>query len=152
MSVTKAIQFQHLISQLTHQERIGFLSKLLDSHTDIILASLFQHLVKPNQINEVNAFNKELSSIIQSKEKPQKLLCTKLDLLPRAIIGSVASFLDLSEYQQFNRSNRSIYLGCNTPNTLQELDLTALEDYSFINLSSFTSIKTFCIDPSKTMK
>eukprot|EP01083_Nonionella_stella_P173004 595405_1 len=155
MSVTKAIQFQHLISQLTHQERIGFLSKLLDSHTDIILASLFQHLVKPNQINEANAFNQELSSIIQSrkeKEKAEKAEKPKLEQLPRAIIGYVASFLDQSEYPQFNRSNRFIYLGCNTPNTLQELDLTALKDFSFINLSSFTSIKTLRIDPSKTIK
>eukprot|EP01083_Nonionella_stella_P287733 979515_1 len=119
MSLTKAIQFRHLSSQLSHEERIQFLSQLVDSHADIIFTSLFRHLCKPNQINQVNEFNNRLSDVIQSRKEKPKPLCTrniKIDQIPRAIIGYVASFLKQRSYIRLSMSNRSIYLGCNSPN------------------------------------
>eukprot|EP01083_Nonionella_stella_P166687 558027_1 len=153
MALNKAIQFRHLITQLTHQERIQFLSKLVGSHLDIILTSLFRYLLKSNQLDEVNEFNKELSDIIQSRKDKPAPLCTrniKLDEFPRAIIGYSASFLDQLDYINFSLSNRSTYLGCNSPNTLQELNLKDILDYSAINLTSFPSIRCLHIDPFKT--
>eukprot|EP01083_Nonionella_stella_P143447 445950_1 len=155
MSLNKAIQFQHLISQLTDQERVYFLSKLIGSHLDLLLTSLFHHLSKPNQINEANEFNASLSDIIQSrKEKPLPICARsiKLDQFPKAIIGYMASFLGQRHYNRFSLCNRAIYLGCNSPNTLQRLYLLKPEHYSSINLASFPSIKVFSIDPSKAIE
>eukprot|EP01083_Nonionella_stella_P285395 971394_1 len=157
MSLTKAIKFQHLISQLTHEECVGFLSKLVDSHMNIIVRSLFHHFVKANQnqINQLNSFNESLSNIIQSrKEKPKTISPRnmKLSQLPRAIIGHTASFLDQWDYLDFSMSNRCIYLGCNSPNLLYELNVEQITDYSSINLQSFTSVKTLHIDPSKAIE
>eukprot|EP01083_Nonionella_stella_P270553 916315_1 len=159
MSLTKAIRFRHLITELTNEERAGFLSKLVDSHTDLILASLFEYLTKQNQINAVNDVNKSLSDIIQSrKAKPgakaakPKTICTRniqLHQFPRVIIGYIASFLNQWDYRDFSHCNRSTYLGCNSPNTLQKLDLIELGDDSFINLASFPSVKSLAIDPSR---
>eukprot|EP01083_Nonionella_stella_P174462 604822_1 len=155
MSLNKAIEFQHLISQLTEQERLGFLSKLIGSHSDVLLTSLFHHLSKPNQTNEVNEFNASLSDIIQSRKEKPLAICArsiKLDQFPKAIIGYMASFLKQRTYNRFSLCNRSIYLGCNSPNTLQQLDLHRLEHYSSINLASFPSIKGLDIDTSKAIE
>eukprot|EP01083_Nonionella_stella_P143776 447533_1 len=130
MSLSKPIQFRHLIAQLTHQELIQFLSNLLNTHTDIILTSLFQHLAQSQQIHQANAFNASLTDIIQSrKEKPKPIPTTIVTLsqFPRAIIGHLASFLNQWDYTHFGMSNRFIYLGCNSPNMLQVLDLSPLD-------------------------
>eukprot|EP01083_Nonionella_stella_P092155 257881_1 len=154
MSLTKAIQFRHLITQLTNVERTGFLSKLLDSHVDMIISSLFRHFVKANQIDELNAFNASLFDIIQSRKEKPKAISTRnvrLYQLPRAIIGHTASFLQQKDYIHFSMSNRFIYLGCNSPNLLQKLNLYSITDYSSISLSSFPSVNFLYIEPLKAI-
>eukprot|EP01083_Nonionella_stella_P125253 378803_1 len=151
MSLTKAIRFRHLAKQLTHEELVGFLSDIIDSRIEFIMSSLFQHLSKPNQVKEVTEFNQSLSDIIQSRKEKPKTICMRnihLDQFPRAIIGYTASFLRLRDYHRFSLCNRSIHLGCNSPNTLQTLKIHKIKDYSTINLSSFPSIKRLSIDPS----
>eukprot|EP01083_Nonionella_stella_P059641 156029_1 len=155
MSLIKAIHFRHLSSQLTDQERLQFLSQLVHSHTDIIFTSLFHHLSKPNQINEVTDINNRLSDIIESRKDKPKPLCTKLIQLhqfPEAIIGYVASFLQQKIYIHFSMTNRFIYLACNSPNGLQQLILSCFRDYSCIKLSSFPSVKTLRIWPFKAIE
>eukprot|EP01083_Nonionella_stella_P202662 740209_1 len=153
MSLTKRIQFRFLIAQLSNGERVAFLSKLIDSHTHVILASLFDYLTEPDRIHELNDFNQSLSGIIQSRKEKPKTICTaniQLHQFPRAIIGYVASFLNQWDYFDFSLCNRSTYLGCNSPNLLQKLDLTDIDDSdSFINLALFPSVKSLTIDPSR---
>eukprot|EP01083_Nonionella_stella_P259055 884811_1 len=154
-SLTKAIHFRKLVTQLTHQERIQFVSKLVDSHLDMILKCLFQHFSKPSQIDQVADFNQSLLNIIQSRTEKPKQLCTnniQLHQLPRSIIGYTASFLDQSNFITFSLSARSIYLGCNLPNTLQTLRIVHNTNYSCINLASFPSLKCLRIDPMKAVQ
>eukprot|EP01083_Nonionella_stella_P046673 124959_1 len=155
MSLVKAIHFRKLVTQLTHQERIQFVSKLVDSHLDMILKCLFQHFSKPSQIDQVADFNQSLLNIIQSRTEKPKQLCTnniQLHQLPRSIIGYTASFLSQSNFITFSLSARSIYLGCNLPNTLQTLRIAQHTNYSCINLASFPSLKCLCIDPMKAVQ
>eukprot|EP01083_Nonionella_stella_P209324 758901_1 len=152
MSLTKAVHFRELITQLTNEERVGFLSQLIDSHVNMILTCLFQHLSKPNQMAQVDDFNQSILDIIQARKDKPKQLCSRdiqFDQFPRAIIGYTASFLDQSDYVKLSVSNRSIYLGCNLPNTLHEIDLTRLKtkNYSSVTVVQFQSIKSLCIDP-----
>eukprot|EP01083_Nonionella_stella_P079375 217736_1 len=96
MSLTKAIHFRKLITQLTHKECIQFISTLPESHINRILTGLFEYLSQPNQIDLVTDFNQSLLSMIQSRTEKPKPLCTnniKLHQLPRNIIGYTASFL-----------------------------------------------------------
>eukprot|EP01083_Nonionella_stella_P184593 670786_1 len=156
MSRTKAIEFLHLISQLTHDERVGFVSSLAIAQTrmDLVFTSLFTHIAKTNQINEANHLNESLSDIINSrKDKPKAILTNNIRLhqLPRALIGYTASFLPQMDYVKFAMSNRSIYLGCNSPNLLHDLDLSG-KDYSSINLEAFPSIKSLHIEPSTVIE
>eukprot|EP01083_Nonionella_stella_P209323 758900_1 len=168
MSLTKAVHFRELITQLTNEERVGFLSQLIDSHVNMILTCLFQHLSKPNQMAQVDDFNQSILDIIQARKDKPKPWCTrdiKFDRFPRAIIGYTASFLHQSDYVKFSVSNRSIYLGCNLPNTLHELDLTQYiarfkidltrlktKNYSSVTVVQFQSIKSLCIDPYQAIK
>eukprot|EP01083_Nonionella_stella_P051914 137897_1 len=161
MSLIKAVHFRELIAQLTNEERVGFLSQLIDSHVNMILTCLFQHLSKPNQMAHVDDFNQSILDIIQARKDKPKPWCTrdiKFDRFPRAIIGYTASFLHQSDYVKFSVSNRSIYLGCNLPNTLHELDLTTRlcsrepTDYSSVAVVQFQSIKSLCIDPYEAIK
>eukprot|EP01083_Nonionella_stella_P204358 745040_1 len=133
MSLIKVIHFRHLMSQLTHEERVGFLSELILMDSQILLEALFRFM-KSMSINDIDSFTKSLSDIIQSrKEKPNAISKTniKLHQFPRAIIGHTASFLQQREYVAFNLSNRSIYLGCNSPNQLQQLDLLHLSRFRY---------------------
>eukprot|EP01083_Nonionella_stella_P304518 1058720_1 len=155
MSLPKAIRFQHLARLLTDQERSRFVSELAHSHIDTILSALFQHFRKPNHITQVNEINSRLSDIIQSREEEPQPLCTrniKIDQIPRALIGYMASFLDQLGYVRFSMSNRSIYLGCNSPNVLHTLCLSSLKRYSSIKLAAFPSLSKLRIDPRKAIK
>eukprot|EP01083_Nonionella_stella_P150956 481704_1 len=151
MSLTKAIQFRLLMTQLTDEECTQFFSTVKDK----IVTVLFQHFAESNQSDEVNHFNNSLSDIIQSRAEKPKLLSTrniKLHQFPGAIIGHTASFLMQSEYVRFTTTNRSIYLGCNLPsNQLQALDLEFENTgkYASMDLSSFPSVKTLRVAPSK---
>eukprot|EP01083_Nonionella_stella_P115796 343665_1 len=135
MSLAKVIEFRHLITQLTSEERVAFLSKLVDSHMDIyIWSGLFHYFAQSNQLDEVNRFNRSLSDIIQSRKEKPKTISTrniKLHQLPRAIVGYTASFLDQWDYIDFSMSNRSIYLGCNSPNTPKYVDVNFEKSMKF---------------------
>eukprot|EP01083_Nonionella_stella_P175939 614247_1 len=122
---------------------------------DIIFTSLFTHIVKTNQIHEANHFNESLSDIINSrKEKPKAIPTNNIQLhqMPRALIGYTASFLKQRDYVKFAMSNRTIYLGCNSPNLLHWLDLTDMTDYSPINLTAFPSVEGLQIEPYKAIE
>eukprot|EP01083_Nonionella_stella_P165489 550610_1 len=151
MSLTKAIKFRHLISQLTQEECVEFLSKLVvNSHMDIVVTSLFRHFAKTNQINTINSFNETLSDIIQSRKEEQKaIVCGNIKICqwPYAIIGHTASFLDQCDYFRFSSSSRSIYLGCNSPNLLHKLNVSNFANYSRTNLQRFPSVNNLAIDP-----
>eukprot|EP01083_Nonionella_stella_P186423 682378_1 len=55
------------------------------------------------------------------------------------------------DYSHFSMSNRSTYLGCDSPNTLQQLNLENIDNYSSINTATFASLKCLGVDPSKAM-
>ena len=121
--------------------------------------ALFNHLtqsqttnISNNNDNELNNINDTISNIIQQrKEKPKPFPTTniKLDELPKALIGHTASFLHQNEYHRLEKTNRSIYIGCNTPNMLNNLDLRKIKNYSSINLTKYSSITILQINMTK---
>eukprot|EP01084_Bolivina_argentea_P312962 541864_1 len=148
MSLGKAIQFKHLLSQLTSSETQQFLNQL---PIEIINTALFQCFTKPSNNHHVEATNNSLTNIIRSRKKTPLIITTqnkKINELPKPLIGIIASFMKQKDYINFSKSNRFIFLGCNTPNMLQELDVCHLKNYSCINLELFQSVKSlwFCLD------
>eukprot|EP01083_Nonionella_stella_P210307 761480_1 len=85
-----------------------------------------------------------ITQIIESrktKPKPANAYNITMQSLPSVLVGNLASYLKFPEYRSFQTANRSIYIGCNTPNTLRHLDLTKINDYSGINLAKYPHLR-----------
>ena len=153
MATAKAIRFRHLESQLNANEKVRFVSRLVNQPNNVIARALFMYFMQSEngESENVNA-NNILSKIITKRETKASIDSQsnpKLDGLPKQLIGATASFLKQQDYFNLSKTNRSVYLGCNTPNLLQELNLLDIEDYSSINLALYPSVKTMRLKLSK---
>lgn len=144
MKLVQAVEFRDLISQLTVKETQDFITQIALCETQLVIDSLSSRFVRQaaNTDNQSkNALcNKMISTIIQSRNSDNNEVDEeRLDTLPRRIIGLCSSYLDQLSYTQLSAANRSTYLGCNTPITLQEVNLRdePTAKYSIPDLSAF---------------
>eukprot|EP01083_Nonionella_stella_P000226 704_1 len=155
MSLAKAIEFRQLIAQLTPKEKAQFASE----HIDFIITTLFHQFAQQKhlkQVNELESFNQSLSQFLESrKQKPKAIspINVKLDELPTVVIGSIASFLSQVHYNRFKRSNRSLYCGCSSHNTLQQLSLNLNSNHASNNIhrgniASYSNVKRLSLNTS----
>eukprot|EP01084_Bolivina_argentea_P008006 14983_1 len=144
MSLTEAIKFGFLSAQLTTEEMFQLAKRLINNDINIINSALFNYIknIQTSNINDI------ISNIILSRKKKPKPIPSqhiKLDQLPKRLIGVIASFLQqndfFKDYTDFSQTNRWIYLGCNSPNLMQQLSLTDVNDYSLVNLALYPSVK-----------
>lgn len=127
MSLPDSVTFLILIEQLTAAERRNFIQNLLDTNIDLLTKALFSYF-KPGNTHNVSKqnlnqnLNQEISQIIRNRK--QKIACIKtknIDQFTDALIGKIASYLSPKDYGYFSMTNRSIFVGCNNPNTLQKI-------------------------------
>ena len=144
MSVSQAIRFRHLINQLSIQEKQTLILQLLNKPNDIITKSLFYCCIHSDNHNDATNVNDMISKIIRKRDKvPIDPPQFKLDMIPKALIGHIASFSNQSDYANLSIANRSVFLGCNSPNMLQKLQLHQEHQCSNIKLDLYPSIKYF---------
>ena len=153
MALAQAIKFRNLAAQLSPAETRSFVTELALSNPELIIQSLSSRFIHQSRRSEESVANTEcnniLSTIIQSRDSDDSELCdNKLDTLPRRVIGICASFLDQASYAALSSTNRSTYLGCNTPILLQELTVKYLSDSSHVCLD----ISTFPFAKKLTLK
>eukprot|EP01083_Nonionella_stella_P310154 1100884_1 len=81
------------------------------------------------------------------KYKPDTLSQTQTTIhsLSPELIGELSSYLCLKDNCAFGVVNRAIYIGCNTPNTLRKMDLTAVNDYSVISLRKYPHLQCLAV-------
>ena len=155
MSVKEAVRFKYLVHQLSKNEMQNLMIKLLNEQSNIISASLFQYFV--NHQNIAANVNNIISDTIRQRDENKKISPThqnqpiiesihKLDQIPKPLIGHISSFLDQWDYFDLSITNSSIYLGCNTPNMLQELKLYDIDNFTNIYLPIYSSIKRLEIE------
>eukprot|EP01084_Bolivina_argentea_P300221 517605_1 len=156
MALTEAIRFRWLESQLSTNECHQFVNKLLHQNRDIIAQALFKQILKDTNEHNGIEINNIISKVIQSRQNKPKPIATqniKLDQLPKRLIGVIASFCNQNDYFDFSFKipplysitpiyaitpcihifpTPLIYLGCNSPNLLQELDLNEINNYSTV--------------------
>ena len=154
-NLASSIKFRSLLSQLSKDEYLTFMSKIFDQNQiEWIGTSLFNYFMKSDTASNQNRLgvvgvNDILSSIIQSRQpntdstSPSK---PNLDTLPRAIIGHAASFLDQKAYHRMEQTTRAVFIGCNAPNMLKQLDTSHIGDYSQIRLDKYESVETLTLD------
>lgn len=131
MAVTAGITFRHLINQLDESQRKQFIVNLATSNPDLVITALFNHFTRRSTKSTDDSMrtNQTLSAIIESQENASDSTtetgsCTNLDTLPQSLIGHTASYLPEESYKNLSITNRTVYLGCNVPNTLREIDLS----------------------------
>eukprot|EP01084_Bolivina_argentea_P136702 240746_1 len=152
MSLTIAVQFRSLASQLTNEETLQFIQTVAQQPNDIIITALFQHIIESEDHNTAKNINDLITNIIESRpEEPQSNTqnIVQLNNIPKPLINIAASYLPQKDYISLSQSNRHIFIACNSPkNALQELDLSRIAADTHINLSLFHSKTRLKIDPS----
>ena len=158
MSTTdKLVKFQYLVHKLTDSEVNQFSVSLVARLGRNAILSPFcnQFYVKPtknNDITQIDCAMDIVNGIIMSRSKSisnHSSTKIKLDTLPTSIIGEIASYFYQKQYISFSQCNRSIYIGCNSPNTLRRLDLERIKDYSCIKLQKYSQLRELKVKLSK---
>eukprot|EP01083_Nonionella_stella_P315231 1138163_1 len=150
--VSKALKFRALCAQLTPTETKSFINSVIDVNGTVLFSALF-HLIRSSctyKDIDADCLNHMLSDIILSrkkKPKPDAIVTKNINSLPPALIGHTASFLPQSDYIKLSTCARSLFIGCNTPNQMQELNLLKREwkHHPTIDLAQFPSIKHLAI-------
>ena len=136
MQLPNLIAFKELAAQLSPGEAHQFITHLSMQHSDLLISALFTHLTSIHTVPSthptftIGKINNMITGILESrKEKDlfKEPSALRLDSLPRSLIGVTASFLEQRDYARFSHCNRLIYLGCNLPNHLQELNLLGID-------------------------
>ena len=165
-SLVNAIQFRSLLSQLTPTECHQFVKD------PTIIKVLFLTIAQFDEVGDT--INKSISKIINSRKQkietetdldsinnnddPEQQLSTptttkntikvKLDTLPNEMIGYTASFLSQSEYVNLSITNRALFISCNSPNLMHELDLRKISEISEFPFAKFLNSKHLKIKSS----
>eukprot|EP01083_Nonionella_stella_P029752 81811_1 len=146
------IRLRLLASQLKQHELQHLIQSTIESYTaDQILSLIFNHFVLKYQQtrehdNDVFPMIQMISSVLNTRKKNTKsnvkrAVSTeiKIDSIPSDMIGECASFLQVSDYVSFSKCNRKTYIGCNSPTTLQEFNLT--NEFIGCDLNRFPLLK-----------
>eukprot|EP01083_Nonionella_stella_P242078 844747_1 len=142
-SLAEVIRFRASVDKLTDTEFDQFILTLMQKcGRDIIITSLFTMFTSERNrssqtLDTTLNIIKQIIESRKTKPKPANSYEITMQSLPSALIGNLASYLYSTDYESFQTVNRTIYIGCNTPNTLRLLDLSQMNDYSQINLAKY---------------
>eukprot|EP01084_Bolivina_argentea_P157471 274418_1 len=156
----EVIKFRLSVNQLKKEEFNEFINKLdIKTITSIMLKGfLYMHEYSENEYNESTNYIKNINNIISTIITSRKINEStevrdtnispnplKINKLPNAMIQTCASYLNAVDYFDFSICDASIYVACNSPISLEKLDMT--EDGYPNNLSRFRLLKQICISP-----
>eukprot|EP01083_Nonionella_stella_P118658 354311_1 len=142
-SLDEVIRFRASVDKLTGTEFDQFILTLMQKcGRDIIITSLFTMFTSERNrssqtLDTTLNIIKQIIESRKTKPKPANSYEITMQSLPSALIGNLASYLYFTDYESFQTVNRTVYIGCNTPNTLRRLDLSQINDYSQINLAKY---------------
>eukprot|EP01083_Nonionella_stella_P174489 605056_1 len=149
-SLVEAIRFRALSSKLDKTEFNTFILEFIQGcGRNILVTSLFNQFHTSNTTENANRQALQtcigvIKQIMESrKRKPNTLSQTQITIhsLSPELIGELSSYLCQKDNCAFSVVNRAIYIGCNTPNTLRQLDLTGIDDYSMIRLRKYPHLQ-----------
>ena len=150
------IKFRMLFDSLSGTEQQSFVNNLIQScGMDLIKNALFSHFAekiishKSYNQNHLESINQIVSKIIHERipnttededEDIDLSIATVLDDLSPPLLSNIGSFLPSNEYNNFQISNRRVYIGANSPFSLQKLFLMAKkEDYWLSHFKSLSA-------------
>eukprot|EP01083_Nonionella_stella_P277076 941984_1 len=153
-SLVEAIRFRALSSKLDKTEFNTFILEFIQGcGRNILVTSLFNQFHTSNTTENANRQALQtcigvIKQIMESrKRKPNTLSQTQITIhsLSPDLIGESSSYLCHKDNIAFGEVNRAMYIGCNTPNTLRKMDLTAVNDYSVISLRKYPHLQCLAV-------
>eukprot|EP01083_Nonionella_stella_P082652 228168_1 len=149
-SLAEVIRFRVFTNKLNDTEFNDFMVAFVQKcGRNVITTSLFAMFLSNEHDSTKQTLNESVSIIKQiietRKSKPIIPHQTAMQSLPSALIGNLASYLDCTDHIAFSKVNRMIYIGCNSPNTLQRLRLLKRDDYSTINVAKYSQLKSLSV-------
>eukprot|EP01084_Bolivina_argentea_P180968 312604_1 len=125
------IRFRLLAEDLTNKELSLLMDKLCHLNRNFLLKCIFLHFaqklsktktlgVYKSQIEEINHILSEIHENKTDKSSKNHTTIT-MDHLPQSLISQTASFLTMKEYFKMATVNRTIYIACSNPCSLQIL-------------------------------
>eukprot|EP01083_Nonionella_stella_P066214 174156_1 len=153
------IRLRLLASRLSEPELQTAMEAVVSLYSaNKILTIIFNHFVNRFEQNyehqtDVNNLIDMISNIIDSREKKESHKTDTprspitIDSIPYEMIGECASYLQAPDYLHFSQCNRRIYIGCNSPSTLQTLYLSDYDMVDLVDLNQFPLLKTLGITP-----
>eukprot|EP01084_Bolivina_argentea_P019479 36218_1 len=157
MSLKQAVRFRNLVTKLTKQETNTFLLKLANNQPELLVAALGNHFKSPlTDESLVKGVNNNISEIITIRESSNandndsSPSILNLHTITEVLISHISSFLYQYEYANLCKVNRSIFIGCHSPNNLQEINFRTewQKNYFPFNYKLYTSIKSLSFDLS----
>ena len=157
-TLTRAVTFRSLADQLDDAEYNRMISRLFRGcPRKSVLTWLFEQFVDSvdGSIEQqvMNNAIRDSSNIIQSRVhneceiKPLKLgYKTVAESLSGDLYREIASYLVDKKYFEFSKTNRAIYVRCNSPTSLQYLDLINVQNYASIDLRKYPQLRHLKID------
>ena len=147
-SLVNEIRVAHLAQQMRPNEFYKFVSAV--SHTcgrDVILKALLKDTTDDQMSEAIGS----ASDILRSREENgrKKLDKQSISALDNDMIGSIAMYLNQTDYARFSNSNRAILIACNSPNTLRTIKLRSDSTYPAVNLIRFPALRSLEMDSSK---
>ena len=153
------IRFRILYDQLTDPEMDKFMCKLwrISGRHQIAnflctVSQRFSHFpanqqltnILPTACNIINGIIAERESMQSSNDENTELPARRITHLPASLVGEIASNLNQLDYIAFSKTNRKIFVDCNTPNRLQSINVQPEQyRYSRLRLANFPQIRKF---------
>ena len=150
-SLVNQVRFVHMADQMKPKEFHKFLSIVTQTcGRAFILTALFNYF-KSIDDDQLNKVVDSASDILRSrKQKGEKKVDKQsMSALDNDMIGSIASYLNQTEYARFSISCRAILISCNSPNTLRKMDLLSKITYPAIKPDCFPGLKSLAMVSSK---
>ena len=150
--LVSVLKFKNLNARLTDTEFDTFISRIwkIVGREEILklLCTPFlkesdeSPVVNEGRSNLLDTMTTTTSDIIQDRDtKSNPRNRPNIKNMPTCLVGTIASFLSQRNYIKFSRTNRKVYVDCNSPNRLQKLRLERCTDYSTVPLKHFPQIK-----------
>ena len=141
------LNFKQISAHLNEAELDAFMSKMWRTvgreETLQLLCAPFINQSNSN-LDALTSMTHIASDIIQCRDSKVPPCATlKIVDIPSSLIGEIASYLLQESYCAFSRASRKLYVDCNSPNRLQEMDLTEVDNinYTDVAMERFPQIK-----------
>ena len=154
--LARAIKFSALCDDLSDVEFAQLLSKIVARlGRGVFMTTLFEQFRDETNADGAEAAIGAIHGITKSRQQTPETGqqdVVEMHALPTDLIGEIGSYLKQSEYFAFSRISRATFVGCSSPCTLKELDLTKKDslyrplDYSRIYLQNFPQIRSLHFD------